>query len=152
MESSQPPPKSAALWLSDAAATISEGERLATALMPGDIIALTGGLGAGKTHFTQGICSGLGSTDAITSPTFSLVHEYRSTTPPVFHFDFYRMRTSAEIIAMGWDDYLDQRGIYIIEWADLFPELFGPAAQWLRLSVHGTGRRLERITAPTAEN
>ena len=75
--------------LPDEAATLDWGKQLASTLQPGDVIALIGGLGAGKTHVSKGIVAGLGSDEEVASPTFTLVHEYRRGRLPVFHFDFY---------------------------------------------------------------
>ena len=130
------------LFLPDAAATIAAGESLAAELRAGDVIALTGGLGAGKTHFTKGLVRGLGSEEEVTSPTFTLVHEYRAGRLPVFHFDFYRMESEREVTAIGWDEYLDAAGICIVEWADRFPSLLPAGTRWWWLSADGEGRRL----------
>jgi tRNA threonylcarbamoyladenosine biosynthesis protein TsaE len=114
-------------------------------LKAGDIIALCGQLGAGKTHVVKGLLAGLGSTEDVTSPTFSLVHEYQHARLPVFHFDFYRMKHEAELLNIGWDEYLDEPGIIVVEWADLFPALLPPHAQWFRLeALPEGGRRVTR--------
>ena len=132
------------LFLSDASATMAAGESLAADLKAGDVIALTGGLGAGKTHFTMGIVRGLGGGDEVTSPTFTLVHEYTAGRLPVFHFDFYRMETEGEVTNIGWDEYLDAGGVCVVEWADRFPSLLPENAQWWSLKVDGSGRTLKR--------
>ena len=132
-------------FLPDAAATIAAGASLAVGLKAGDVIALTGGLGAGKTHFTKGLVHGLGSDEAVTSPTFTLVHEYRTGRLPVFHFDFYRMEKESEVTAIGWDEYLEAGGVCVVEWADRFPNLLPPQTQWWALEVEGGGRRLRRL-------
>lgn len=132
-------------FLPDAAATVAAGEALACALRAGDVVALTGGLGAGKTHFTKGLVRGLGGTEEVTSPTFTLVHEYRSGRLPVYHFDFYRMETANEVIGIGWDEYLEAGGICVVEWADRFPALLPEGTQWWGLEVEGDGRRLRRL-------
>lgn len=111
---------------------------------PGAVIALVGGLGAGKTHWTKGFVAALRGDEPVTSPTFPLVHEYRSGNLPVFHFDFYRVESAGELIALGWDEYLDEGGIVIAEWADKFPEIMPPETLWLRFSVEPDGAR--RIT------
>jgi tRNA threonylcarbamoyladenosine biosynthesis protein TsaE len=117
------------------------GQAAASLAMPGTCIALVGDLGAGKTHWTKGFVAGLGSTAAVTSPTFGLVHEYHGGRLPVFHFDFYRLESAAELIALGWDDYLDQDGIIIAEWAGKFPELLPPATHWLQFTLAADGSR-----------
>jgi len=132
-------------FLPDTAATLAAGAELAAELRAGDVIALTGGLGAGKTHFTKGLVRGLGGGDEVTSPTFTLVQDYRDGRLPVFHFDFYRMETPEEVIAMGWDEYLEAGGVCVVEWADRFPALLPAGTQWLVLETDGAGRRLRRI-------
>lgn len=96
------------------------GLTLAESLQAGDVVALCGQLGAGKTQATKGIVVGLGSQADVTSPTFTLVHEYTDGRLPVFHFDFYRMEQSGEVLTLGWDEILDEPGVVIVEWADLF--------------------------------
>lgn len=128
-------------FLSDAVATVQWGRRLAETLRPGEVIALVGGLGAGKTHVTKGIVEGLGSSDEVTSPTFTLVHEYRSGRLPVFHFDFYRVDSPAELLAIDWDEMMDARGVIVAEWADRFPELLPPETRWFELRVLPEGGR-----------
>jgi tRNA threonylcarbamoyladenosine biosynthesis protein TsaE len=111
------------------------GALFARECQPGTIFALVGDLGAGKTHWTQGFVRELGSQAAITSPTFGLLHEYTDGPIPVFHLDFYRMKTAEEAIALGWDELLDQPAIIITEWADRFPELFPAHTRWLQFSI-----------------
>ena len=133
------------LHLPDATSTMAAGERLAAGLGTGAVVALTGGLGAGKTHFTKGLVRGLGGTEEVTSPTFTLVHEYRGGRLPVFHFDFYRMETAGEVLGIGWDEYLDSGGVCVVEWADRFPHLLPAGTEWWSLEADGTGRRLRRV-------
>jgi tRNA threonylcarbamoyladenosine biosynthesis protein TsaE len=121
---------------------IAAGRAAAAEMQAGDVIALVGELGSGKTHFTKGIAGGLGCNTDITSPTFSLVHEHRGRELPIFHFDFYRIESAAELIALGWDDYLDAGGICVIEWADRFPELLPAATRWLHLEMKENQSRL----------
>jgi tRNA threonylcarbamoyladenosine biosynthesis protein TsaE len=118
-----------------AAAMIDLGRAAAVVAGPGGVIALIGGLGAGKTHWTKGLVAALGCAVEVTSPTFSLVHEYRGGHLTVFHFDFYRLQSAAELLALGWDEYLDAGGLIIAEWADKFPELLPPETLWLRFAV-----------------
>lgn len=118
------------------------GMQLAPALAAGDVIALCGTLGAGKTQITRGIVAGMHSEADVTSPTFTLVHEYRDGRLPVFHFDFYRMDSAAEVIGIGWDDILDEPGVVIVEWADLFPDLLPPHTRWFQIDIQPDGSRL----------
>jgi tRNA threonylcarbamoyladenosine biosynthesis protein TsaE len=111
------------------------GQRAAEKSGAGTVIGLIGGLGAGKTHWTKGFVRGIGSAAEVTSPTFSLVHEYIGGRLPVFHFDFYRLDSAAELTGLGWDEYLDQDGIIIAEWADKFPELLPADTVWLKFQV-----------------
>ncbi len=122
--------------------TMSWGCQLASRLQSGDIIALVGNLGAGKTHATKGIISGLECSENVSSPTFTLVHEYRGGRLPAFHFDFYRLKTSAEVIGIGWDDYLDAGGVIIVEWADRFPDLLPLNTRWFRFDILPDGTRV----------
>ena len=119
------------------------GRETARAAADGMMIALVGDLGAGKTHWTQGFVAGLGCEAPVTSPTFGLVHEYTGGRLPVFHFDFHRIDSVDELLAIGWDDYLDREGVVIAEWADKFPELMPPGTRWIHIeSIEDGGRRL----------
>ncbi len=121
--------------------TIAWGRELAISLQAGDVIALVGNLGAGKTHATKGVVAGLGATAQVSSPTFTLVHEYIGGRLPIFHFDFYRLESAEEVIGIGWDDYLDASGIIIVEWADRFADLMPAHSQWYRFAVTDDGAR-----------
>ena len=94
------------------------GERLAAHLHPGDVIAYTGDLGAGKTAFTRGLARGLGVTDRVTSPTFTIVNEYEGGRLPLFHFDMYRLGSADELFDIGWEDYLCRGGVCAVEWSE----------------------------------
>ena len=107
----------------------------------GAVFALVGDLGAGKTHWTKGLAIGLGYHGVVTSPTFALAQEYRGGRLPAFHFDFYRIESAEELLAMGWDEYLDQGGVIIAEWADKFPELLPAQTVWLDFKVLPDGSR-----------
>lgn len=120
------------------------GMQLAPTLAAGDVIALSGNLGAGKTQITRGIVAGMESKAAVTSPTFTLVHEYLDGRLPVFHFDFYRMESAAEVIGIGWDEFLTEPGIIIVEWADMFPDLMPPNTRWFHIEALPDGSR--RVT------
>jgi tRNA threonylcarbamoyladenosine biosynthesis protein TsaE len=101
------------------------GSGLAALLKKNDVIALYGELGSGKTVFAKGLCEGLGVNELVTSPTFTLIQEYRGRLP-VFHFDFYRLFGPEEVEMLDMDEYFNREGISIIEWADV-AELLLPA-------------------------
>ena len=94
------------------------GQKLASRLAPGDVIAYFGDLGAGKTAFTRGLAQGLGITDPVTSPTYTIVNEYLSGRIPLFHFDMYRLSSSDELFDIGWEDYLSRGGVCAGEWGE----------------------------------
>lgn len=119
------------------------GAEIAARLGPGAVVALVGGLGAGKTRWSKGFARALGFTGEVTSPTFSIVHEYPGARLPLFHFDLYRLKSAEELLSIGWDEYCDQPGILIVEWADLFPELLPAETLWLKFEIlPGGGRRI----------
>ena len=94
------------------------GQKLASRLAPGDVIAYFGDLGAGKTAFTRGLAQGLGITDPVSSPTYTIVNEYLSGRIPLFHFDMYRLSSSDELFDIGWEDYLSRGGVCAVEWSE----------------------------------
>jgi len=94
------------------------GSRLAEKLESGTVIAFTGDLGAGKTAFTRGLARGLGITERVTSPTFTIVNEYEGGRLPLFHFDMYRLGSSDELFDIGWEDYLTRGGVCAVEWSE----------------------------------
>lgn len=106
------------------------------------VIGLVGDLGAGKTHWVKGFVAELGSTSEVTSPTFGLVHEYQGGRLPVSHFDFYRLESAEELIALGWDEYIEAGGVVVAEWADKFPALMPHETQWFYFKVDADGARL----------
>ena len=93
------------------------GQALAARLKPGDVVAYSGGLGAGKTAFTRGLARGLGCTGRVTSPTFTIVNEYEGRLP-LFHFDLYRLGSADELFDIGWEEYLDRGGVCAVEWSE----------------------------------
>lgn len=98
-------------------------EELAETLSPGDVIALIGDLGTGKTTLTKYLAKALGVTETVTSPTFNIVKEYRSGRLPLFHFDVYRIEDPDEMYEIGFEEYLYAGGVCVIEWADRIEEL-----------------------------
>ncbi len=99
------------------------GMELAEKLQPGDVIALVGDLGTGKTALTRYIAEGLGVTETISSPTFTIVKEYSSGRIPLFHFDVYRLSDGEELLDIGADEYLNGNGACVIEWADIVADV-----------------------------
>jgi len=123
--------------------TIREGERLGRTLLPGDTVALRGGLGAGKTAFVKGLASGLGIASPVTSPTFTIVNEHPGSIP-LYHFDMYRIGDESELYDIGWDDYIVQEGVCAVEWSEKIENAL-PAGT-VRVTIENLGgdtRRLE---------
>jgi tRNA threonylcarbamoyladenosine biosynthesis protein TsaE len=131
------------MFISDSAeATVAAGAACGRGAKVGDIFALTGDLGAGKTQFVKGFVAGLESDAAVTSPTFTLVHEYTGGRCPIYHFDFYRLDSPAAVVALGFDEYLEGDGICVIEWADRFRELLPARARWISLTTKSETERV----------
>ena len=122
------------------------GERLAARLRPGDVIAYTGDLGAGKTAFTRGLARGLGCTGRVTSPTFTIVNEYEGRVP-LFHFDLYRLGDEEELWDIGWEDYLGRGGVCAVEWSESFPGAIPPEAVTVTIRRCPENEDWRRITA-----
>ena len=99
------------------AETEAVGAALGKLLPPGTVLAYRGDLGAGKTAFTRGLAKGLGCTDIVTSPTYTIVNEYLSGRLPLFHFDMYRIEDEDALESIGFYDYLD-RGLCVVEWSE----------------------------------
>ena len=95
------------------------GRELAQQLAPGAVVAFTGDLGAGKTAFVRGMAQGLGISQRVTSPTFTIVNEYEGGRLPLFHFDMYRLGSSDELFDIGWEDYLVRGGVCAVEWSEI---------------------------------
>ena len=99
------------------------GKRLGAEAKPGDVYTLVGDLGVGKTVFTQGIAEGLGITEPVSSPTFTIVQEYEEGRMPFYHFDVYRIGGIEEMDEIGYEDYFYGDGLCMIEWANLIEEI-----------------------------
>ena len=132
------------------------GREYAAKAKAGNVFGLVGTLGTGKTHWTKGFVGSTNPDAVVSSPTFAIVNEYRGELHTVFHFDFYRLKSADELVALGWDEYLDEGAITICEWADLFPELMPDHTTWLEISHMSDGSRkianIKKPTAPAAAN
>lgn len=103
--------------------TFALGKKIGEMARPGEIYTLTGDLGVGKTVFTQGVAAGLGITEPVSSPTFTIVQEYDSGRLPFYHFDVYRIGDVEEMEEVGFEDYVMGEGVSLIEWANLIEEI-----------------------------
>lgn len=124
--------------------TIARG--LAGKLRAGDIIALHGPVGAGKTHFVMGLASGLQAETPVKSPSFSLINEYPGKIP-LYHIDLYRLDSALEIEDLGWTDYLNSGGIVVIEWAEKVKNLLPVRTLDVYLGIKDENSRKVRISA-----
>jgi tRNA threonylcarbamoyladenosine biosynthesis protein TsaE len=123
------------------------GERLAGLLTPGSVVALKGPLGAGKTCFTKGIARGLGIEDEITSPTYTIVSEYRGTCP-FYHIDVYRLSGDDDFAALGGEEFIYGEGISVVEWSDRIPSSIPRDSIFVDIEIGEGGERNIRITGP----
>ena len=114
------------------------GMKLGAGAKAGDVIALIGDLGTGKTTLTKYIAEGLGITEYITSPTFNIIKEYRSCRLPLFHFDVYRIADVDEMFEIGYEEYFFGDGVCVIEWADIVEEIIPEDALTIRISMGGS--------------
>ncbi len=105
------------------------------------MFALVGELGAGKTQFVKGLVEGVGCEAPVTSPTFTLIHEYGGGRLPVYHFDLYRIETADAALRLGLDEYLFGAGVSVIEWADRFPALMPINTGWISIALRENGDR-----------
>ena len=131
------------------AETVALGKRMAAVLAPGSLVAYTGGLGTGKTAFTEGLAEGLGCTDPVTSPTFAIVNYYRGPRP-FAHFDLYRISTENDLCAAGFYDYLDQGAIVAAEWSENFADLLA-LEDPIRIHIERLDDTTRRITIEGVE-
>jgi tRNA threonylcarbamoyladenosine biosynthesis protein TsaE len=126
------------------ARTAAAGAECARSAGIGAVFALTGDLGAGKTQFVKGFVAALGSDAEVTSPTFTLIHEYSGGRLPVYHFDFYRLDTADEVSRLGLDEYLFGDGVCVVEWADRFAGLLPAHTRWISFSARSETERVIR--------
>ena len=118
------------------------GQKLGATLTPGSVVAFRGGLGMGKTAFTRGLARGLGCMGRVTSPTFTIVNEYRGKIP-LFHFDMYRLSSSDALFDIGWEDYLDRGGVCAVEWSENVADALTGA---VCVTIEKTGDESRKIT------
>jgi tRNA threonylcarbamoyladenosine biosynthesis protein TsaE len=136
--------------------TIRIGKTIGTFLQPGDVVALVGDLGTGKTHMIKGLAAGAGvkRTAYVSSPSFTLINEYPGKIP-FYHLDLYRLQTETEAEALGLEEVFQGRGVTAIEWADKIPSLLPRELLWIHLQdvggnhrsieITGKGRRYQRL-------
>ena len=123
------------------------GESLAQKLRAGDVVALYGDLGAGKTAFVRGMARGLNSPMRVTSPTFTIVNEYEGSIP-LFHFDMYRLGGPDELFGIGWDDYLARGGICVVEWSENVETAFDGSEYTVNIEKCSEDERRITVTEP----
>ena len=129
--------------------TEAVAEALGKVLKPGTVLAYTGDLGAGKTAFTRGLARGLGATDMVTSPTYTIVNEYLSGRLPLFHFDMYRLSSSDDLWDIGWEDYLERGGVCAVEWSENVADAMENA---IFVCIEKLGEDTRRITIKGGED
>ena len=129
--------------------TEAVGAALGRVLTPGSVVAYRGDLGAGKTAFTRGLARGLGCTDTVTSPTYTIVNEYLSGRIPLFHFDMYRLRSSDDLWDIGWEDYLERGGVCAVEWSENVADAMENA---VTVNLEKLGENTRRITIEGGEH
>ena len=129
------------------------GRALGKKIKPGDVVALSGDLGAGKTAFVAGLAYGMGLRTRVTSPTFAIVNEYLGEIP-LFHFDMYRLSGPDELFDIGWEDYLRAGGVCAVEWSEIVDAALPPDS--IRVTIIRTGDnerciRIEGSSLPSEE-
>ncbi|HZR77598.1 MAG TPA: tRNA (adenosine(37)-N6)-threonylcarbamoyltransferase complex ATPase subunit type 1 TsaE [Chthoniobacterales bacterium] len=121
--------------------TESFGREFGGKVKAGDVLALVGELGSGKTQFVKGLCAALHSNAVATSPTFTLIHEYAGGRLPVYHFDFFRLENQEAAERLGLEEYFFGDGVSVVEWADRFRELIPENAQWITFQTKSETQR-----------
>lgn len=125
------------------------GAALGKILWPGAVLAYCGDLGAGKTAFTRGLARGLGYSEPVTSPTYTIVNEYLGGRLPLFHFDMYRLASSDDLFDIGWEDYLERGGVCAVEWSENVADAMENA---IGVTIEKLGDETRRITIEGGEN
>ncbi|MDO4522076.1 MAG: tRNA (adenosine(37)-N6)-threonylcarbamoyltransferase complex ATPase subunit type 1 TsaE [Eubacteriales bacterium] len=113
--------------------TFALGEKIGMQAKPGEIYALLGDLGVGKTIFTKGVAAGLGITEPVSSPTFTIVQIYEEGRMPFYHFDVYRIGDVEEMDEIGYEDCFFGNGLCLVEWANLIEEIMPPQTIWITI-------------------
>ena len=131
------------------AETEALGAALAARLKAGTVLAYRGDLGAGKTAFTRGLARGLGYSEPVTSPTYTIVNEYLGGRLPLFHFDMYRLGSADDLWDIGWEDYLDRGGICAVEWSE---NVAGAMDGAITVSIEKLDGQTRRITIEGGES
>lgn len=119
---------------------------LSRVLKPGDVLCLSGDLGAGKTTFSQFLCKALGVDDYVTSPTFNIMNQYEASMP-IYHFDVYRIFDEDEMLEIGFEDFLYGEGLCIVEWAQKVASMIPKDAIWMTITLDEQMNRLIEIEA-----
>jgi tRNA threonylcarbamoyladenosine biosynthesis protein TsaE len=127
--------------------TMALGERIARILGPGSVVALRGGLGAGKTCLVKGIARGLGVKETVTSPTYTIISEYRGSIP-LYHIDAYRLEGDDDFDGLGGRELLYGRGVSVVEWSERIPQSLPQNAIFIEISLEADQRRRFRIFGP----
>ena len=122
-------------------ATRAFGARIAALAAPGDVYALEGDLGTGKTEFVRGFVGALDPSITVRSPSFAIINIYPAPHYPVYHFDFYRLNDVTELVEIGFDDYLAGNGVCLIEWATMFSDALPAGTRHMRLTDRGVAVR-----------
>jgi len=134
------------------AETEAIGRQLAKNVEAGSVVALKGELGSGKTLFTKALVAGMGTSAAVTSPTFTIMHEYQGGRLPVYHFDFFRLENRESAARLGLEDYFFSDGVSVIEWADRFPDLVPQHARWISFEIKSERQRIITLLDQGDEN
>ncbi|MDR0916206.1 MAG: tRNA (adenosine(37)-N6)-threonylcarbamoyltransferase complex ATPase subunit type 1 TsaE [Oscillospiraceae bacterium] len=128
--------------------TVELGRRLGSILRAGAVVALRGGLGAGKTAFSRGIAAALHVRETLTSPTFTIVNEYEGDLP-LFHFDMYRVGSDDDLFMLGWDEYLERGGVVVVEWSENIAPALPDTA--ITVAIERAGENARDITVTGAD-
>jgi tRNA threonylcarbamoyladenosine biosynthesis protein TsaE len=125
--------------------TRKTGAKIAATASPGDVFALIGELGTGKTEFVRGFVEALCGPASVRSPTFSIVNIHESPEFPVYHFDFYRLKNKEDLTEIGFYEYARSDGVVLVEWADMFPDVLPENAVTVRFVDKGNNEREIKI-------